>query len=86
MSSPVLMALIPSMEPVVLKAQQEPHAPWFLTGVTAPSALQSFEDGIPATSAYLKGVLMLAVSLRCSLAPTKPKRVFENSSKVRSAK
>jgi len=77
---------MPSMAPVVLKAQQEPQEPWFFTGVTTPSSLQSLEDGIPVTPAYLKGVAVLAVLLRCSLAPTKPKRVFENSSNVRSAK
>lgn len=35
-SFPVLMNSIPSTAPVVLKAQQDPHDLWFLTGVTAP--------------------------------------------------
>jgi hypothetical protein len=34
------------MAPVALKAQQDPHWPWFLMGVTAPLLLQSQEDGM----------------------------------------
>ena len=36
------------MDPVEEKAQHEPHEPWFLTGVTAPSVLQSRESGSPS--------------------------------------
>merc|ERR1719446_881437 len=32
------------MDPVVEKAQHEPHCPWFLTGVTAPLVTQSTES------------------------------------------
>ena len=35
------MKCAPSMAPVVEKDQQLPHAPWFLTAVTAPLATQS---------------------------------------------
>ena len=34
--APVLMKSAPSVEPVVEKAQHEPHWPWSLMGVTAP--------------------------------------------------
>merc|ERR1711862_779458 len=44
----------PSTEPVVEKAQQEPHWPWFLTPETAPSVLQSLEAG--AATVVVKGV------------------------------
>jgi hypothetical protein len=37
------------------KDQQEPHWPWFLTGVTAPLALQSTERGKP-TLAEIKNI------------------------------
>jgi len=40
----------PSVEPVVEKAQQEPHWPWFFTGVTAPLATQSTEASDGAES------------------------------------
>ena len=36
---------MPSVEPVVKKAQHEPHWPWFLTGVTAPPLFQSPDTG-----------------------------------------
>merc|ERR1719310_1406886 len=36
----------PSTDPVVEKAQQEPHWPWFFTGVTAPLATQSTESAV----------------------------------------
>jgi hypothetical protein len=32
---PVLMAFIPSRDPVEEKAQHDPQEPWFLTAVTA---------------------------------------------------
>jgi len=38
--------MAPSTEPVVEKAQHEPHCPWFLIGVTAPSLFQSIVAGI----------------------------------------
>lgn len=40
------MKLSPSKEPVAENDQHEPHYPWFLTGVTAPSDLQSTVYGI----------------------------------------
>jgi hypothetical protein len=43
--SPVSTWLRPSRAPVVEKDQQEPHWPWFLTGVTAPFLVQSMESG-----------------------------------------
>ena len=48
---PVLMKFTPSTEPVVENAQHEPHWPWFLTRVTAPSETQSLSGGA-RTSAY----------------------------------
>lgn len=44
-SALVLMKLMPSTEPVVEKAQHEPHWPWSLMGVTAPAADQSTDAG-----------------------------------------
>ena len=44
-SSPVARWCIASRAPVVEKAQHEPQAPWFLTGVTAPCSLQSTRSG-----------------------------------------
>lgn len=59
------MALIPSMEPVVEKAQQLPQEAWFLTGVTAPSLRQSTAAGA-LTSLWLKapGVCWLQQELK----------------------
>lgn len=42
---PVLRNEMPSTEPVVEKAQHEPHWPWSLMGVTAPLASQSTDAG-----------------------------------------
>jgi len=39
------MKFNPSKTPVVENDQHDPHCPWFLTGVTAPLALQSTEAG-----------------------------------------
>jgi hypothetical protein len=39
------MKFNPSKTPVVENDQHDPHCPWFLTGVTAPLALQSIEAG-----------------------------------------
>merc|ERR1719498_671570 len=44
-SFPVAICQAPSVDPVDEKAQQLPHWPWFLMGVTAPLVLQSTEDG-----------------------------------------
>jgi len=44
------MKLIPSNDPVVEKAQHEPHWPWFLIGVTAPAVTQSTEAGKASAS------------------------------------
>merc|ERR1719154_698735 len=38
---PDFLACWPSNEPVVEKAQQEPHCPWFFTAVTMPLVRQS---------------------------------------------
>lgn len=43
--SPVRIALMPSTAPMAEKAQQEPHMPWFLTSLTAPSSRQSTAEG-----------------------------------------
>ena len=43
-SFPVAIWYAPSVDPVVEKAQHEPHWPWFFTGVTAPLATQSTES------------------------------------------
>ena len=40
-SFPVALWCIASRAPVVEKDQQDPHWPWFFTGVTAPFSLQS---------------------------------------------
>eukprot|EP00982_Pelagococcus_subviridis_P004271 29120-Pelagococcus_subviridis.AAC.6 len=40
-SAPDLTKWAPSTAPVAEKLQHDPHIPWFFTGVTAPSALQS---------------------------------------------
>merc|ERR1711976_96850 len=40
----------PSMPPAVLKAQQDPHCPWFLTGVTAPLVTQLTVDATASPS------------------------------------
>lgn len=42
--------LAPSSEPVVLKAQHDPHCPWFLMGVTAPKLLELNTLGRPVSS------------------------------------
>mmetsp|Transcript_17119 Transcript_17119/g.25782 ORF Transcript_17119/g.25782 Transcript_17119/m.25782 type:complete len:253 (+) Transcript_17119:745-1503(+) len=42
-SLPVAIWYAPSTDPVVEKAQHEPHRCWFFTGVTAPFATQSTE-------------------------------------------
>lgn len=49
------MALMPSIAPTALNAQQEPHISWFFTSVTAPRSRQSMAEGASA-SAYAKGV------------------------------
>ena len=40
----------PSNEPVVEKAQHEPHCAWFFTGVTAPLVTQSTASSVAAGS------------------------------------
>ena len=40
-SCPVAMKTADSIDSVAEKAQQEPHPPWFLVGVTAPFVRQS---------------------------------------------
>jgi hypothetical protein len=42
---PLNKKLAPSNEPVVEKAQHEPHCPWFLIGVTAPAVTQLTDVG-----------------------------------------
>lgn len=44
-STPVATKAAPSSAPVAAKDQQEPHWPWFLTGVTAPAVTQLTEPG-----------------------------------------
>ena len=43
-SAPVAMNAAPSRAPVAANAQQLPHPPWSLTGVTAPAATQFTDD------------------------------------------
>jgi hypothetical protein len=43
-SAPVAMNAAPSRAPVAPNAQQLPHTPWSLTGVTAPAATQFTDD------------------------------------------
>lgn len=47
LSSPLLVATkcAPSIEPTLLKAQQDPQAPWFFTEVTPPFSTQSIDAG-----------------------------------------
>jgi len=53
---PLATKLAPSTEPVVEKAQHEPHRPWFFTGVTAPFATQSTAVGAVKAVGTLKVV------------------------------
>jgi len=46
----LVMKLRPSSDPVVEKAQHEPHCPWFLTPVTAPAVTQLTVAGKAETS------------------------------------
>merc|ERR1739838_1014683 len=46
---PDFLACWPSNEPVVEKAQQEPHCPWFFTAVTQPLVRQSTVSGTSST-------------------------------------
>lgn len=48
------MAFTPSTDPVVEKAQHEPHCCWFFTALTAFFSLQSMDWG-GDVAAYLKG-------------------------------
>jgi len=61
------------MEQVAEKAQHDPHCPWFLTGLTAPWFLQSYEDGmltvsrmVGSTSVALSGALYPSIPLYSS--------------------
>jgi len=47
------MKLHPSSDPVVEKAQHEPHCPWFLIGVTAPAVAQLTLAGKASTSSWV---------------------------------
>mmetsp|Transcript_18947 Transcript_18947/g.47247 ORF Transcript_18947/g.47247 Transcript_18947/m.47247 type:complete len:214 (-) Transcript_18947:414-1055(-) len=82
-SLPVLMAWMPSTDPVVEKAQQDPHWPWFFTAVTAPALTQS-TLGFGATSAnsQVAGSTGGLASISVCLYPS----MVLNSSVVRSAK
>merc|ERR1719285_859872 len=44
---------MPFMAPVAEKAQQEPHWPWFFTGVTLPSSLKSMWLGAALSKCFL---------------------------------
>merc|ERR1719414_2118505 len=67
----------PSMVPVVLKAQHDPHEPWFLTGVTAPLAIQLMLAGLASLSSTEDSGM--------SSAAANPVYCLTNSSLVRSA-
>merc|ERR1712048_202766 len=77
---PEEMKVAPSMEPVVENAQQEPHWPWFLTGVTAPLDTQSTEA---AGSTSLRSATFWERAKRLR-TPRKPVCLAWNSSKVMS--
>jgi len=71
----------PSREPVALKAQHDPHDPWFLTGVTAPAVTQLTEEGVVLSSkvtmlVYREGLVPSICFLSASeisAIPFKPK-------------
>merc|ERR1719460_1163440 len=69
----------PSNEPVVEKAQQEPHWPWFLIGVTAPLADQS-----TASSPTVGSSTMFFGRRRCGLLAMPDTYSSLNSGQVRS--
>jgi hypothetical protein len=56
---PVFRKTEPSVEPVVEKAQHEPHWPWSFTGVTAPLSVQSTDVGSASTFVDSSDVLTL---------------------------
>jgi len=46
-----------SFDSIVENAQQDPHCPWFLTGVIAPLAFQSTDDGFDKLDVVVSIVL-----------------------------
>jgi len=75
------MKLNPSNEPVVENAQHDPHAPWFLIGVTAPFYLQSTVAG---NSLSFSSGRLNSASAEISVIPIKQPIYFENSAVVKS--
>ena len=67
----------PSTEPVVEKAQHDPHCPWFLTPVTAPYYLQSTLDLKLSVERFSSFLTLLALGLY-------PRQSLLNSDGVRS--
>merc|ERR1711862_837405 len=59
------ISLAPSMAPVVEKAQHDPHAPWFLTPVTAPFAFQSISSSKFSSERSVASAMDFG--LRCAL-------------------
>merc|ERR1719182_983477 len=64
--------LAPSREPVVEKAQHEPHWPWFFTGVTAPLVTQSTLSAAAACSASVKDTTLSRGRFRYASPPKPP--------------
>jgi len=75
--------LAPSNEPVVEKAQHDPHCPWFLTGVTAPAVTQLTEAG----KALISSVVGSKIDSEVLVFPSKFKQLIwaENSVVFKSA-
>uniref|UniRef100_A0ACD5WN40 Uncharacterized protein n=1 Tax=Avena sativa TaxID=4498 RepID=A0ACD5WN40_AVESA len=88
-SLPVRMALMPSTDTTVEKAQQLPHLPWSLTPVTAPFCRQSTDCGRSSalTLPYMNPGMAGATgpSRRRSLTRD-PAKVARNSSRFMSPK
>jgi len=64
----------------VEKAQQDPHYPWFSTGVTAPLAVQLTEVGTALVD-------LISLASNSEVLPPNLERYFsEYSSRVKSAK
>ena len=84
-SLPVEIWWTPSMEPVALNVQHEPHWPWFFTGVTAPFLRQSTvpEEGL-RRSLRGSGSGRSALFLRRASQPSRSSTLSWNSDDVMS--
>merc|ERR1719367_1858806 len=75
-SFPVSMATAPSVEPVVEKAQHEPHDAWFFTGVTAFLVRQSTPSAFSLIFLSLSG---LVSRVRLNVQPPIPTTLLNSS-------